>query len=208
VRRLSFLTLLVLIIVAAAYDSRHAFAEGLVIHGGATLTLNDATMDLNCLDLSVENDGTLNLGSGTVEECGCLILGDSGQLIWGTGTMNHCDSDGDSITEDIDNCPDISNPDQIDSDNDGVGDACDDFPNDPEYWLDTEGDGMPDAWELHIVDADPCDGINSCSDVLSDDDYDGDGWSNITEYEMRTNATDPNSPSPWVTPLLMLLLGD
>ena len=34
------------------------------------------------------------------------------------------DSDNDGISDDIDNCPDIYNPDQEDSNGDGVGDAC------------------------------------------------------------------------------------
>ena len=38
---------------------------------------------------------------------------------------NACDNDldGDSINNDEDNCPLVSNPDQKDSNNDGVGDA-------------------------------------------------------------------------------------
>ncbi len=34
------------------------------------------------------------------------------------------DSDSDGVTDDMDNCPDIVNPDQRDSDGNGVGDAC------------------------------------------------------------------------------------
>ncbi|MDD5071820.1 MAG: hypothetical protein PHQ42_03740, partial [Patescibacteria group bacterium] len=34
------------------------------------------------------------------------------------------DPDGDNIFNADDNCPDIYNPDQLDSDNDGIGDAC------------------------------------------------------------------------------------
>jgi hypothetical protein len=41
------------------------------------------------------------------------------------------DSDQDGVPDDLDNCPDDSNPDQLDGDGDGVGNACDDCPNDP-----------------------------------------------------------------------------
>jgi len=35
------------------------------------------------------------------------------------------DLDGDGYANDADNCPDVFNPDQVDSDGDGIGDACD-----------------------------------------------------------------------------------
>jgi hypothetical protein len=38
------------------------------------------------------------------------------------------DADGDGIEGDIDNCPETYNPDQKDSDSDGIGDVCDDSP--------------------------------------------------------------------------------
>ena len=35
------------------------------------------------------------------------------------------DSDGDGVTDDVDNCTDVSNPGQLDSNGDGFGNACD-----------------------------------------------------------------------------------
>ena len=42
------------------------------------------------------------------------------------------DFDNDGIPDDADNCPDDFNEDQIDSDFDLIGDACDPFPNNPD----------------------------------------------------------------------------
>jgi hypothetical protein len=52
-------------------------------------------------------------------------------------TLLSSDADGDYIPDAFDNCPNVQNPDQADSDGDGVGDAC------PVY-SDFDGDGVPD----------------------------------------------------------------
>jgi hypothetical protein len=50
-----------------------------------------------------------------------------------------CDSDGDGVCVPLDNCPNVANPQQADTDGDGDGDACD---------PDDDGDGWEDAVEL------------------------------------------------------------
>ena len=53
-----------------------------------------------------------------------------GMSQWQWDTISCIDSDSDEINDDLDNCPDDYNPSQADSDNDGLGNACDnDCPN-------------------------------------------------------------------------------
>ena len=55
--------------------------------------------------------------------------------------------------------------------------------------LDNDLDLMDDAWEQLIITAEPADGISSISDVLPDDDFDQDGFSNFEEYQRGTDPT-------------------
>ena len=58
---------------------------------------------------------------------------------------------------------------------------------------DTDGDGMDDAYEQQIIDADLTDDISMLADVLPDDDFDGDGRTNAEEEIDGTDPTDPGS---------------
>jgi len=53
---------------------------------------------------------------------------------------NPDDRDGDGFANDVDNCPDVYNPDQLDFDDDGLGDPCD-----PDPPPETCGDARVDA---------------------------------------------------------------
>ncbi len=121
------------------------------------------------------------------------------------------DSDGDNIANAFDNCPDNSNPNQEDLDNDGFGDICDPdrdgdgvdngpdiFPDDPNERLDKDIDGMgdnidPDADDDGIPDRiEVALGLNplDASDKLLD--LDGDTYSNLDEYRAGTAINDKN----------------
>ena len=45
------------------------------------------------------------------------------------------DGDGDGAPDSTDNCVDVANPDQADTDNDGLGDACDAEPNVQNFFM-------------------------------------------------------------------------
>ncbi len=84
-----------------------------------------------------------------------------------------------------DNCPDVSNPDQADSDGDGTGDACDDCPEDPDKTaqgvcgcgvadVDSDGDGTLDCNDGCPTDPAKIDpGLCGCGVADTDTDLDG-----------------------------------
>ncbi len=77
-------------------------------------------------------------------------------------TIDGSDTDEDGIGDLCDNCPSVSNPDQTDEDGDGVGDACDNcyLSYNPDQ-IDTDGDGFGEE----------CD----CCNLRGDINHDGSG---------------------------------
>jgi len=98
-------------------------------------------------------------------------------LIQVRDALNSCglnpDSDGDTVPDTADNCPSDYNPDQTDSDGDGIGDACDD---------DDDGDTVPDTADNCPSDYNP-DQTDSDGDGIGDACDDGD----ILVVDLATN---------------------
>jgi len=92
------------------------------------------------------------------------------------------DTDNDGFSDDSDNCPSISNPDQADLDRDGQGDVCDE---------DQDNDGILNANDNCplVENPDQEDGDNDGIGDVCDDDLDNDGILNI-------NDNCPLTPNP------------
>jgi hypothetical protein len=107
--------------------------------------LNSFTVTIPIQDIVPPPPLTQNLGVYNVEvSAGASTFGSSDIIGNGTYfTTDACpDTDGDGWADDADNCPTVYNPSQADSNQDGVGDACEPQPPPPPP-LDSDGDGIP-----------------------------------------------------------------
>jgi uncharacterized repeat protein (TIGR01451 family) len=101
------------------------------------------------LSTSISTDTVSFVTATPMSPCGALTW----QICYSTGQGERvctnvqaaADGDADAVADDEDNCPDVFNPEQIDSDGDQAGDACDLCPSDPDRTIpETEicGDGI------------------------------------------------------------------
>ncbi len=98
-----------------------------------------------------------------------------------THTDGSGDGDGDTITDAEEFA--LGTMPTIDSDNDGLADISDAFPNNAKYKEDVDSDGIADAWEKEFCGY----SLYSCS---ADGDRDSDSSTDLHEFQ---NGTDPEA---------------
>ncbi len=124
------------------------------------------------------------------------LLGDPAVAFLGVDSCD--DGDGDYICDISDNCLGVNNPDQLDADNDGLGDLCDECTDtdgdnygNSGYAMNTcPDDNCPDVSNSHQADADN-DGLGDACDDCNDSDGDGFGDPDA----MGNACPDDNCPS-------------
>ena len=86
--------LIMLIITAVAsftlFGLPSIYAGGITIGNGSSLALNNASMSVGCLEITIEDGGTLDLGSATITRLKNLNISNGGIFIQGTGTISRC----------------------------------------------------------------------------------------------------------------------
>ena len=85
---------IIMLMLAGMFCGIHTTLADMTVQNGSALTINSATLDMNCTDIIVVDGGIVDLGSGVVEDLGDLVVDPGGTLIEGSSTINPCIVDG------------------------------------------------------------------------------------------------------------------
>ena len=149
--------------ITAGPDGNLWFVEnggriGTITTAGVITQIYDLTPSSGLAGITLGPDGALwfTESDGTANEIGRICPPAS-------------DTDGDGVDDDVDNCPLVANADQTDTDDDGLGDACD--TDDDNDGVADNNDNCPLTANVDQLDTDQ-DGQGNACDL--DDDGDGD----------------------------------
>lgn len=145
----------------------------------------------NLKDLVPNDSGWILLHPRGISSNGVTIVGKGTNPNGFTEAWLAVLRDQDGISDEEDNCPLINNPDQFDNDNDGLGNACDGCPNDPnkihphvcgcgQQELDSDSDGTPDCVDDCPIDPNKV-SLGDCGCGVPENDDDLDGTSNCID---------------------------
>lgn len=160
-----------------------------------TLNLEDAADESYTITVVVEDIS----GNGTSDQVDVPVSNgaiNEDQVSFG----GENDNDNDGVLDDVDNCPANRNPQQLDSDGDGMGNACD-LDNDNDSVNNTSDEcpleaGRPSANGCPDEDEDGVrDSLDNCPSVLNPDqlDADGDGIGDVCDEQSQDTVVAPVS---------------
>lgn len=110
-------------------------------------------------------------------------------IILGMEYVNWDDKDGNNIPDILENQDEWKN--YTDSDNDGLPDFLETYLQTDKMLSDTDNDGLSDYIEVIILNTNPCLEDTDDNGILDgNEDYDGDGLTNLEELEIGTDMTN------------------